>query len=510
MKYCTLIIVGLFLVSACKKAERTVGDKLTPKDTLKVVEDKADYENVPLSDIYEVYLVDGDVRKKLTVFQNSCPEWKLGYMDMTETDQYPLGIFKGRSINWTYFPYKEGATIEVKVLNKTKVPLSTDVKILPSRFAIIPQVNSGIVKFKLNRPGQYSVEIGANGYKNGLMVFANPPETDVPDLGTGNYAVLNKASKQDVAAVSSSATGLYFKEGVHDIGVFKVPANIKNIYLAPGAWVYGALIMDGNPDVKIFGRGVLSAGRLKYRESHTIEAINQSNNIRIEGITVADGKYFTVRLIGKNNTVNWVKVIGGWTYNLDGISAFEGSTVSNCFVWANDDNIKVYRDNITFKDMVCWQLNNGGLIQLSWGGGYAKNVTISRVDILHAEWNNQEINRGVLSCVGDKFAEGGKLGLQQNFLIEDLVTETPVPLVFRVSPNPASPNEIHGMTFKNWNIKMDMSKGFNNYIIGPDPQKPFDGIVFDNFLFNGTKFTAANWLTLGNFQVQNVVTPTFK
>ena len=57
---------------------------------------------------------------------------------------------------------------------------------------------------------------------------------------------------------------------------------------------------------------------------------------------------------------------------------------------------------------------------------------------------------------------------------------------------------------------MDMSKGFNNYIIGPDPQKPFDGIVFDNFLFNGTKFTAANWLTLGNFQVQNVVTPTFK
>ena len=505
-----IIILCLLLTNACKKAEKVVENKLPPKDTLPIVEDEVNYEDVPLSDIYEVYLIDGDVKKKLTVFQNSCPEWKLGYMDMTETDQYPLNIFKGRSINWTYFPYKEGATIEVRVINKTKVPLSSNVKILPSRFGVLPQLDAGVVKFKLNRPGQYSVEIGENGYKNGLMVFANPPETDIPDLSKNDYQVLTKASKQDVTAVPGNFNGIYFKPGVHDIGIFKIPANIKNIYLAPGAWVYGALIMDANPDVKIFGRGVLSSGRLKYRESHAIEAINQSNNIRIEGITVADGKFFTVRLIGKNNLVNWVKVIGGWTYNLDGISAFEGSTVSNCFVWANDDNIKVYRDNIVFKDIVCWQLNNGGLIQLSWGGGNAKNVTISRVDILHAEWNNQEVNRGILSCVGDKFAEGGKYGLQQNFLIEDLITETPVSLVFRVSPNPASPNEIHGMTFKNWKVQMDMGKGFNNYMIGPDPQKPFDGIVFDNFLFNGVKFTADNWIALGRFQIANVSPPTFK
>jgi len=97
---------------------------------------------------------------------------------------------------------------------------------------------------------------------------------------------------------------------------------------------------------------------------------------------------------------------------------------------------------------------------MSWGNANSTNVSISRVDILHAEWNNDEVNRGVISCVGDKFAEGGMYSLQKNWLIEDLVTETPVPLVFRISPNVASPSEIHGLVFKNWDVKMACPKDF--------------------------------------------------
>lgn len=276
-----------------------------------------------------------------------------------------------------------------------------------------------------------------------------------------------------------------------------------------GAWVYGAIVMDGKPDVKIFGRGVLSSGRLNYRESHCVEAINGSDNIDLEGIVVERPKYFSVRLIGMNNTVKWVKIIGSWTYNCDGIAAFAGSNVSHCFIWANDDNIKVYRDNITFSDIVCWQLNNGGIIQLSWGNGNSTNVTISRVDILHAEWNSDTTNRGVLSCVGDKFAVGGMYGFHKNFLIEDVVTETPVPLIFRLSPSSASPDYVHDMVFKNWNVLMNMSIGYHNYIRGTDPNNPYDGIVFDNVIFNNTKLTASNWINTGNFVTGNLVTPEF-
>jgi len=496
------LIAVFFAITGCKKNLANSSEKNPSADTLSFAE-------VPQSDIYEVTVIKSNgAREKQMVFQNACPQYQAGYMNMQTKDQGPLNLFKNRTINWTSFSFSGAVTIEVKVLSLIRVSLTDPVKILPTRYGITPAVVGDVIRFSLNKPGQCSVEIGDNGYKNGLMIFANPAETDIPDTTSGSFKIVRHAKTSDLSDLSQYA-GIYFKAGVHDIGVYHVPVNVKNIYFEEGAWVYGALIMDHNPDVKIYGRGVLSGANLNYRESHSVEAINQSDNIRLEGIVVADPKFFAVRLIGKNNFVDWVKVIGGWTYNCDGISAFEGSKVSNCFIWANDDNIKVYRNNITFTDCVCWQLNNGGIIQMSWGNGNATNVTISRIDILHAEWNNDEVNRGVISCVGDKFAEGGMYGLQQNWLIEDLVTETPVPLIFRISPNPASPDEIHGMVFKNWKVKMDLSKGFSNYLIASDPLHKFDGLVFDHVLFNGTPLTSSNWTATGKFITENIEPPVF-
>lgn len=497
--YCLVCL--LLIISGCKKsAENTQPN--SSADTLS-------FSQVPKSDIYEVTIIRSNgTREKQMVFQSACPLYQPGYMNMETKDQGPLNIFKNRTINWTTFSFSGTVMVEVKIINQIRVSLSDPVKIIPTRYGITATKSGDVIKFTITKPGQCSVELGESGYKNGLVIFANPAETEIP-ANNPAYKILQHAKHSDVANVTSQFSGIYFKGGVHDIGIFHVPIHIKNIYFEEGSWVYGALIMDGNPNVKIFGRGVLSGANLNYRESHSVEAINQSDNIRLEGIVVADFKHFAVRLIGKNNIVDWVKVIGGWTYNCDGISAFEGSKVTNCFIWANDDNIKVYRNNITFSDIVCWQLNNGGIIQMSWGNGNATNVTISRVDILHAEWNNDEVNRGVISCVGDKFAEGGMLGLQKNWLIEDLVTETAVPLIFRISPNAASPNEIHGLTIKNWNVKMDMSKGFSNYIIASDPLKKFDGLVFDNVNFNGTKLNSSNWISTGKFITQHIEAPDF-
>lgn len=507
------ISLSIFLfLPQCKKNEKISNPSpVAVSDSLDLVKaDTVDYTGIPQSAIYEVTVIHGEKREKQLVFQNACPDFQPGYMNMMDKDKFPLEIFKNRSISWTNFSFSGIVTIEVKLLDQAKVPMTGPVKIIPSRYGIKPTVEGNVIRFVLTKPGQCSVEIGENGYKNGLMIFANPAETNIPDPDAENFAVLKHASQQDVNDIATRYSGIYFKKGVHDIGVYKIPAHIKSIYFEEGSWVYGSLKMDGRPNVKIYGRGVLSSAKLNYRESHCIEAINQSDNITLEGIVIADPKYFAVRLIGKNNKVDWLKIIGGWVYNCDGISAFEGSTVSNCFIWANDDNIKVYRNNIQFTDIVCWQLNNGGVIQLSWGNGNASNVDIRRVDILHAEWNRDESNRGVISCVGDKFAEGGMNGLQQNFLIEDLVTETPVSLVFRISPNAASPNMINGMVFKNWNVKMDMSIGYNNYLVGADADNKYKGIVFDNFIFNDTKLLSSNWINVGRFHVENIESPVFK
>jgi hypothetical protein len=267
--------------------------------------------------------------------------------------------------------------------------------------------------------------------------------------------------------------------------------------------------MDGNPGVRIFGRGVLSSGELNYRESHCIEAIHQSDRIQIEGIVIADPRHFAIRLTGKDNTVKWVKVIGGWVYNCDGISAFEGSEVSHCFIWANDDAIKVYRDNITWTDCVVWQLNNGGIIQMSWGGSNASDVVLKRIDILRAEWNKPGFNRALISCVGNRYHDPGKCGLQQNWLIEDVVTENPLPVIFGITPDDYSHNHIHHLIFRNWNVKMDMASGFQNRIAGNDPDEFFDGFVMDRFIFNGTLLTGSNWIEVTGLYVENLALPVF-
>lgn len=466
------------------------------------------YPGVPISSVYSVSTTENGITESQSVFINSCPIYQEGYMNMEPNDQYPLNIFKGRSINWVHFSKSYPLTVKVTVLDISKVPVTGSVvKVWPSRFGITASVSGNTITFTLTAPGQYSVEIGENGYKNGLMVFANPVETDVPAESNPDFLVLNQATASSVASIPTQYTGIYFKPGVHNIGIFNIPSNIKNIYFAEGSWVYGALKMDGKPNVKIYGRGTLSSGKLEYRAAHGIEAINGSDGIKLEGITLADLKYFSVRLIGKNNVVKWTKVIGGWTYNCDGITGYEGSTVSNCFIWANDDAIKVYRNNIHWSDCVVWQLNNGGIIQMSWGNSVSQNVVLSRIDVLRAEWNKPGFNRALINCVGNRYQTPGAYSLESNWLVEDVVTETEIPVIFGITPDPFTPNHIHGLTLKNWNVKMKMGTSYVNTITGNDLSTFFDGFVFDHFVFNNTLLTPSNWATVTEMNYSNLVTP---
>ncbi|MGH7941909.1 MAG: hypothetical protein ACREE6_17105, partial [Limisphaerales bacterium] len=413
------------------------------------------YPGVPQSTVYAVAIQENGMNRQLPVFESSCPEYQPGFMGMKPVDQYPLKLFHGRSINWVNFSFSGQVAVQVRVRNSRKNGL-TGVKIFPTADGVTPTVDGNVINFTLARPGQYSVEIGAHGYQNGLLVFANPPENDRPNPASENYYIFTNANPSKISSVPVSYSGLYFRSGVHNIGVYHVPDHVKNIYFEPGAWVYGALVMHTNSGVKIFGRGVLSGARLNYRQSHMIEAI-RSDRIDLEGIVIADTKYYAVRLLGTNNTVEWIKIVGGWTYNTDGIAAFAGSHVAHCFIWANDDSLKPYRGNLTISDCVVWQLNNGAVIQLGWGNARAANVTISNVDVLHTEWNNDAPNRGIVSCIGNKFARAGLSGWHRSFTIENVFTETPVPFIFNIRPNPASPDHIQGMILKNWNVSMDMS-----------------------------------------------------
>lgn len=499
-----------FLLLGCAKDEDWNGDTSTNSSNNNPSADLTDYSKAPLSEIYEVSVTIAGEWEKQLVLQSTCPEFKLGEKDMLEKDKYPLAIFSGRSISWTSFPVNGIMEVEVKVMDQGKVSLNGAVKVLPSARQVVPEVEGNKIRFQITEPGQYSLEIGENGYKNGLMIFADPPETDKPDEASDAYFFLDEATHQNINSIPANKSGLYFKKGVHEIGILEVPVTVKNIYLERGAVVFGAFVMNNNPGVKIFGRGVLSGGELNYRASHAIEATGNSDNIKIKGIIIAEPRHFAIRLIGQNNTVDWVKIVGGWVYNTDGISAFAGSSVSNSFIWANDDAIKIYRDNVSFSNIVVWQLNNGGIIQMSWGGSKAHNILIENLTILRAEWNKPGFNRALLSCVGNRYHEPGKSGIQENWFIKNVVTEHPIPVIFNITPDEFSSNQIHNISLENWNVKMDMETEYQNSIIGNDESHPIDGFAFENFQFNNIELTEDNWISTMGITTENFADPVFR
>ncbi len=449
---------------------------------------------VQQSELYRVYLND-DMDNGVTIFKNVCNTYFKGMPGERKNDDKPLTKFKGRSIHWGHFSFQGQVKVTVQV---NKNIAGKEIKVYPSRHDIkVNKLDANCFSFVLDRPGQFSVEIGEDGYKEGLLIFADPMETDVPaDLS--KWKVIEKGDKTLLSTVSVKDSALYFKNGVHDIGVYKVTSNIKRIYLEGGAWVFGSFIMDGKAcsNVKIYGRGVLSGARLHLRESHMVEAKNGADGIIVDGIVIADYSFFAVRLLGADNEVSWTKIVGGWIYNCDGIAAYANSTIRNCFIWANDDNIKIYRDNIVVEDVVCWQLDNGAIFQLNWSNSMARNCRVSRVDIIRAEWDSDRPNNGILSC-----RNGG--GADEGFVFEDVRTDTPVTHIFRLSPLGDKDQLIKNFLFKDWDVWVDVSRGKKNYMEGVKGKTPLSGLVFENFWVNGKVLTEKNMHEILRWSILN-------
>ncbi|MEG1999051.1 MAG: hypothetical protein RR015_03450, partial [Bacteroidales bacterium] len=200
------------------------------------------YEGVPLSDKYKVYVCGGKDNQNAVVFKNTCNEYVPGAEGNRKNDDKPLTKFAGRTIHWTHFSMKGETTVTVEVAENL---MNKEIKVLPSRFGVqVKKEGENRIIFTLKHPGQYSVEIGDDGYKNGLLIFADPLEKEKVKTDS-RWQVLENSDKDDIKRVSNEKKALYFKSGVHDIGVYKVPENIKEIYLEGGAWVYGAFVMEG-------------------------------------------------------------------------------------------------------------------------------------------------------------------------------------------------------------------------------------------------------------------------
>ncbi|WP_347840823.1 glycosyl hydrolase family 28 protein [uncultured Draconibacterium sp.] len=233
------------------------------------------------------------------------------------------------------------------------------VKILPTSYGIAPQIEGNKITFKLDNPGQITVEVNGDWHQS-LHIFANPFENNIPNPNDPNVK--------------------YFGPGIHDLTSLNVGDN-TTVYLAGGAYIRCGMdedekevevrgqkrklptfFLEGN-NITIRGRGIIDQSAIP-RSNRRYTVFSQfSKNINIEGITIFDPSHWTMPIQSSDSIhVDNIKIIG-WRGNSDGvdISSSRDVLVENCFFRTLDDAvvIKSFTDcgevrNVHTRKCVVW------------------------------------------------------------------------------------------------------------------------------------------------------------
>ncbi|HEX6499056.1 MAG TPA: hypothetical protein VF054_08505 [Micromonosporaceae bacterium] len=275
--------------------------------------------------------------------------------------------------SWTSFSFAEPVEVSVHKLAGS----ATGCLVRPASAGIVTRFAGGTCTFTLVRPANLSVEFvpdTTNPVAHPMLVFANPPETDVPPA-TGDPDVL------------------YFGPGVHHIGSGIALHSGETVYLAGGAWVEGAFKGVGVSDVVIKGRGVIdgtfldTGDQTANKKQPGLIDITNSRNVLIEGITLVDGPRFNVRAIGSYDTIRNVKVMSWW-FSTDGVVAGNPGLVEDNFIKVNDDSIKLFWGDTVARHNTIWQLENGAPFMMSWNIEQdSRDFHVYDNDVIHAEHN---------------------------------------------------------------------------------------------------------------------------
>lgn len=348
-----------------------------------------------------------------------------------------------RSFNWASFRFG-GGTRPVVTVTKTSsaagVPSDIRVRGTGRHTVLEKDLDRRRIRIRVEQPdARLSVEFLDSRYVadrqfplDAMLLFADDAAPAVPApsrSAPGTYVVPARASFDRRRA--ASAETVVFARGVHDLGYWEVPVSVRRVHLAPGAYVRGAV--DSATPAKarqkgftVTGFGVLSGERFAWRADkrtggatscsydcweHTVKMVQLgTDGFRLHDVTVVNAPHWTIsghrddqitavaddesRFGG---TVEGVKVLGNWGWNGDGIPALPGTTISDCFISAFDDAVKLYSSRATVRDNTLWQMDNGAVFQLGWYGKTISDVTVSDNTVLHAEWTGTNSNWGLLN-----------------------------------------------------------------------------------------------------------------
>lgn len=358
------------------------------------------------------------------------------------------------TMSWSSFLYKTDVWVEVKVKDGKTIASVDEVLIRPTTLHFDKQlVNSTTVRIKVpyNDKGyRFSVELqselmtirstqlGNSGAlteapnnavvhvqpRNSLLVFAEPMLTQdqqaelVPTETSGSIYYPKEGA---VTLNNLTQKIVYFKPGVYSMSAnyhARLSSSVQWVYLAPGAYVKGAIEFAGSKsDYKLTGFGVLSGEKYVYAPdktnnySHSLgncdgtclrllqfSASGLPQTLTVHGITINEVPFNSFSVSGGSDSyktqVSNYKQVGSWYWQTDGVESYGGGYLKNAFFHANDDVLKMYHSNITAENIVIWKGENGPAIQFGWASRNMSNILVKDVDVIHNRmyWKDQKSN----------------------------------------------------------------------------------------------------------------------
>ena len=323
------------------------------------------------SPLYTVTVEQGGVAQESFVYVDHNQNKDALHGKMAEANHFSTFSFSGK------------VRVTVKRVGK---PVE-QVKLSPRALAPDYELKAGGVSFVLEKPAKLWVAVeGAE--RNPLFIFADPPETNIPDRQNPNV--------------------LWFAAGrIHEVGERCMLKSGQTVYIEGGAYVKGSFYGKNVSNVTVRGRGILSGIDIARKPGvagipwNLIQLDGQGDGQLVEGLTLIDPPHFCVLSRGKLAARN-LKLFGWW-HQTDGWGGGDGSSLEDSFLKVNDDSVKLYGRDQRVSRLVIYQQINGAPFQLGWGGvsQSATNCVVESVDIIHSDavQKKGEVNQALVSLM---------------------------------------------------------------------------------------------------------------
>lgn len=336
------------------------------------------------------------------------------------------------------FDFTGAVTVEITVDR----PVS-GIVVRPLARRVVPAFDGRVVRFTLDRPGDFVVEF--DGVKTlPLFLFANAPERSAP--------------KPDGEGVR------YYGPGDHAVGRIDLRSN-ETLYLAAGALVRGWVVAENAENVRIAGRGVLYGGDYTWADMQKTKqkfiTFRSCRGVSVEGITVLDGFGWNFAVYDSREVdFDGVKIIG-WRRNTDGIDPVSSQDVRirNSFIKVQDDGVSIKGNarhggdtikNIEISNCVFWvdYMRNivvGGEMS---GIRTMENIVIRDIDILNSSFNPGHDRDAALS-IWNADASTIRNVLFENIRVENCHRLVRIGIVKNQHSTDEKRGRIEGITFRN-------------------------------------------------------------